>query len=116
MSCASSAHHIHRTNVNDECSNAARRRARTRARFARFGRRGVILISGWRDEDGMPGNWEPKVARKKTRFSLEEIGGYFGGRDHTTVMHSVKTIEERISQDQDVARQIEKIETLMVCS
>jgi len=56
------------------------------------------------------------LARKKTRFSLEEIGGYFGGRDHTTVMHSVKTVEERISQDQDIARQIEKIETLMVCS
>lgn len=53
------------------------------------------------------------LARKKTRFSLEEIGGYFGGRDHTTVMHSVKAVEERISLDSDIARQVEKIEDLI---
>jgi chromosomal replication initiator protein len=27
------------------------------------------------------------------RYSLEEIGGYFGGRDHTTVMHAVRTVD-----------------------
>lgn len=53
------------------------------------------------------------LARKRTRFSLEEIGGYFGGRDHTTVMHSVKTVEERLSRDSDVARQIEQIEQMI---
>ena len=31
-------------------------------------------------------------ARNRTRMSLEEIGGYFGGRDHTTVMHAVKSL------------------------
>lgn len=50
------------------------------------------------------------LARKRTRFSLEEIGGYFGGRDHTTVMHSVKTVEDRITRDVDFARQIDLIE------
>jgi chromosomal replication initiator protein len=34
------------------------------------------------------------LARKLTRHSLEEIGGYFGGRDHTTVMYS----EDRVSR------------------
>ncbi|MCS7033406.1 MAG: chromosomal replication initiator protein DnaA, partial [Phycisphaerae bacterium] len=33
------------------------------------------------------------LARRHTRYSLEEIGGYFGGRDHTTVMHAVRTID-----------------------
>ena len=33
------------------------------------------------------------LARKLTKLSLEEIGGHFGGRDHTTVMHSVQKIE-----------------------
>jgi chromosomal replication initiator protein len=28
------------------------------------------------------------LARSLTRHSLEEIGGYFGGRDHTTVLHA----------------------------
>lgn len=35
------------------------------------------------------------LARRLTRLSLEEIGGYFGGRDHTTVMHAVKIIDTR---------------------
>ncbi len=39
------------------------------------------------------------LARRHTRHSLEEIGGYFGGRDHTTVMHAVKTVEERRETD-----------------
>jgi chromosomal replication initiator protein len=33
------------------------------------------------------------LARSLTRHSLGEIGGYFGGRDHTTVMHANKTID-----------------------
>ncbi len=39
------------------------------------------------------------LARKCTRLSLEEIGGFFGGRDHTTVMHAIKTVEARLSTD-----------------
>lgn len=39
-------------------------------------------------------------ARKCTRLSLEEIGGFFGGRDHTTVMHAVKTVEERLEENE----------------
>jgi chromosomal replication initiator protein len=35
------------------------------------------------------------IARKHTRFSLEEIGGYFGGRDHTTVMHAIKAVDKK---------------------
>ncbi|MBX3382050.1 MAG: chromosomal replication initiator protein DnaA [Phycisphaeraceae bacterium] len=35
------------------------------------------------------------LARRCTRHSLEEVGGFFGGRDHTTVMHAVDTIEKR---------------------
>jgi len=39
------------------------------------------------------------LARKYTRYSLEEIGGFFGGRDHTTVMHAVKAVDERRQGD-----------------
>jgi chromosomal replication initiator protein len=49
------------------------------------------------------------LARRRTRFSLEEVGGYFGGRDHTTVMHAIKTVDERMGQDDTFARQIEDL-------
>jgi chromosomal replication initiator protein len=39
------------------------------------------------------------LARTLTRHSLEEIGGYFGGRDHTTVMHANRTIETMRDKD-----------------
>ncbi len=32
------------------------------------------------------------LARNLTRHSLEEIGGYFGGRDHTTVLHANRAV------------------------
>jgi chromosomal replication initiator protein len=50
------------------------------------------------------------LARKHTRFSLEEIGGYFGGRDHTTVMHAVRTIEEKTGSDQKLQAEVGRIE------
>jgi chromosomal replication initiator protein len=46
------------------------------------------------------------LARKHTRYSLEEIGGYFGGRDHTTVLHGVRSIERMVRVDNDVAAQV----------
>jgi len=49
-------------------------------------------------------------ARHRTRYSLEEIGGHFGGRDHTTVMHAVQTIDKKLEKDVQFARQIEQIE------
>jgi len=39
------------------------------------------------------------LARNLTRHSLEEIGGYFGGRDHTTVLHANKAIEKLRGND-----------------
>ncbi len=53
------------------------------------------------------------LARKRTRYSLEEIGGYFGGRDHTTVMHSIRTIETRLANDSRFERETEQIMSLM---
>ncbi|MCC6320749.1 MAG: chromosomal replication initiator protein DnaA [Phycisphaerales bacterium] len=50
------------------------------------------------------------LARRHTRFSLEEIGGYFGGRDHTTVMHAVKTVEGRCDVDTDFAKAMSTLE------
>jgi chromosomal replication initiator protein len=32
------------------------------------------------------------LARRVTRMSLEEIGHYFGGRDHSTVLYAIEKI------------------------
>jgi len=37
------------------------------------------------------------VARKTTRLSLPDIGRRFGGRDHTTVLHAIRRVEERLA-------------------
>ncbi|MDP7006086.1 MAG: chromosomal replication initiator protein DnaA [Phycisphaerales bacterium] len=50
------------------------------------------------------------LARKHTRFSLEEIGGYFGGRDHTTVMHAIKSVDEKKQEDKQFERDILRLE------
>jgi chromosomal replication initiator protein len=46
------------------------------------------------------------LARHHTKYSLDEIGGYFGGRDHTTVLHGVRKITQQVSSDNDVQRQV----------
>jgi chromosomal replication initiator protein len=37
------------------------------------------------------------LSRKFTDFSLMEIGEKFGGKDHSTILHSIKKVEERMS-------------------
>ena len=50
------------------------------------------------------------LARKYTRYSLEEIGGHFGGRDHTTVLHAVRTVDGDIKTDKEIENQLMQIE------
>ena len=49
------------------------------------------------------------LARNLTRHSLEEIGGYFGGRDHTTVLHANRTIEALCSTDPHLQATLERL-------
>ena len=42
------------------------------------------------------------LSRQLTRHSLQEIGQAFGGRDHGTVIHAVKTVENMMEQDNSV--------------
>ena len=39
------------------------------------------------------------LSRSLTRYSLPEIGDAFGGRDHTTVIHACRLLEEMIAKD-----------------
>ena len=42
------------------------------------------------------------LAKRLTTRSLPEIGRKFGGRDHSTVIHAVRRIEELRDTDRDV--------------
>ncbi len=44
------------------------------------------------------------IIREKTNLSLPEIGKEMGGKNHTTVLHSIKKIEESIKQDPQIAK------------
>lgn len=42
------------------------------------------------------------LARRYTNHSLAEIGGYFGGRDHSTVLYATEKISSRLEHDADL--------------
>ncbi len=47
------------------------------------------------------------LSKQLTSRSLPEIGRRFGGRDHTTVMHGVRRIEELKTHDNQIAEDVE---------
>jgi chromosomal replication initiator protein len=47
------------------------------------------------------------LAKVLTLRSLPEIGRRFGGRDHTTVLHAVRKIENLAGHDTALAEEIE---------
>ncbi len=49
------------------------------------------------------------LCRQYTRHSLEEIGGYFGGRDHTTVLYAVGKIKTEIEKDSKIREVIAEL-------
>lgn len=49
------------------------------------------------------------LCRELTDNSLNTIGLYFGGRDHSTVVHAVKTIRSMIREDSKIAEKIARI-------
>ena len=53
------------------------------------------------------------LSKKLTKRSLPDIGRRFGGRDHTTVMHAVKRIDELRAGDTEFNAQIEAVEGVL---
>lgn len=53
------------------------------------------------------------LAKMMTPRSLPEIGRRFGGRDHTTVLHAVRKIEDLVGGDQKLAQELELLKRLI---
>lgn len=49
------------------------------------------------------------LCRKLTTYSYPEIGTFFGGRDHSTVIHAYKSIDEKTNKDSKIKEIVEKI-------
>lgn len=49
------------------------------------------------------------LSRKLTGSSLIEIGDKFGGKDHSTVLHSIKKVEEKMGQDPSFKEMIDQL-------
>ena len=49
------------------------------------------------------------LSRQLTNLSFDEIGAFFGGRDHTTVMHAYRRMEQAFAEDVDFAQKIERL-------
>ena len=53
------------------------------------------------------------LSKMLTSKSLPEIGRRFGGRDHTTVIHAVKKIEELKQIDNQIAEEVEILRRML---
>lgn len=55
------------------------------------------------------------LCKQLTTRSLPEIGRKFGGRDHTTVIHAVKKVEELRATDPSFDEDIELLRRMLEC-
>ncbi|MEO6025439.1 MAG: chromosomal replication initiator protein DnaA [Candidatus Binatia bacterium] len=53
------------------------------------------------------------LSRKLTGESFPAIGGRFGGRDHSTVIHANNTIEKRLKDDQRLRSSVDELQRLV---
>jgi len=53
------------------------------------------------------------LSKSLTSKSLPEIGRKFGGRDHTTVIHAVKQVEEMKLTDSQIADDVELLRRML---
>ncbi len=56
------------------------------------------------------------LARQLTGKSFEEIGGYFGGRDHTTVLHGCRRTESLLARDRATRQAVAELTRLLNAS
>jgi chromosomal replication initiator protein len=49
------------------------------------------------------------LARHLTPMSLDQIGAYFGGRDHSTVLHACRKVKQALAKDANLAGAIRQL-------
>lgn len=54
------------------------------------------------------------LARRLTHLSMSQIGQRMGGRDHTTILHGVRSIEQKLASDPALAEVVERISAALL--
>jgi chromosomal replication initiator protein len=89
-----------RVNLTDICRVVARQ----------FGTTASDLRSRRRDRrSALPRQCAMLLARELTAGNLADIGRFFGGRDHSTVVHSCQRLKELLEQDPDLRSNLNQI-------
>jgi chromosomal replication initiator protein len=52
-------------------------------------------------------------AKEYTDYSLKQIGHYFGGRDHSTVIHAVQSVQNLIDTDNTFRKNVEELKQML---
>ena len=74
---------------------------------------GDVLISPSRYRRHCIPRWSAMyLTRKYTRLSYPQIGRYFGGRDHSTVMSGIRQISGLVATDSDVSASVTSVEAV----
>lgn len=68
-----------------------------------------LTSKGRRQELVTPRQVAMYLIRETTAHSFPEIGAFFGGRDHSTVLYAVKKIQERLDSDADLAKTLTEL-------
>jgi hypothetical protein len=68
-----------------------------------------LKVSSQRQVFAFPRQLAMYLVRKLTGASFQEIGRQFGGRHHTTVLHSIKKVEEILQSNRPLNRIVEQL-------
>jgi len=49
------------------------------------------------------------LIREHTQHSFPEIGQFFSGRDHSTVMYSISKVTQKMTEDGDLQRKLREL-------
>ena len=55
------------------------------------------------------------IAKQHTSLSLQEIGGYFGGRDHSTVLYAIEKTKKELVKNEKISSLVSEISMQLGC-
>lgn len=86
-----------------------------RAVATHFGVRPSEMVSKTRTKSvSFPRHVAMFLCRKHTTLSYPEIGGQFGGRDHSSVIHAANVVAGKIQSDQEIRKVVQEIENRLL--